>query len=338
MAYLVILSVFLGILSYSMLNIGMGLQKKGAAELPKIEGVSVGRNLINFFTNKTWLIGFTLVQVQWFILTLAIQFGNLSIVTPLMSVGMVALVIFSYFYLKEPISKIELMGITAIVTGIAVIGVTSPAEVEKPLLADVIQGLEKLQSIIFLVVLIIMSIIFVLASVLRKFKNADILFGVAAGITDALGAIFINAIMSGASYTDGSLIKESVHIWQWWLFMALLMFFNGLATVYLQVAYQRGKAIIVAPIFAVIAMISPVFGGIIIFGEWNYMITQQLWGILAGKLIALAIVCIGVIILAIYSAKNRKFEETAKLAAEEEEAKTEEQVIVLEKIEPSSGE
>ncbi len=312
MATIIVLSIFLGILSYSMLNIGMGLQKKGAADLPKIEGQSVGRNLKNFFTNKIWLIGFSLVLAQWIILTLAIQFGNLSIVTPLMSVGMVALVIFSYFYLKEPISKIELFGISAIVIGIAVLGATSPAEVEKPDLTEVIQGLEKPQSIIFLVIIGILSILFILASVLRKFKNADILFGVAAGITDALGAIFINAIMSGASYTDGSLIKESVHHWEWWIFMGLLIFFNALATVYLQVAYQRGKAIIVAPIFAVIAMVTPVFGGIIIFSEWNYMFNQQLWGILAGKLVALVIVCAGVIVLAIYSAKNRKFEEATE--------------------------
>ena len=328
MVYNVILSVFLGIVSYSMLNIGMGLQKKGAAELPKIEGQSVGRNFKNFFTNKTWLIGFALVQAQWFILTLAIQFGNLSIVTPLMSVGMVALVIFSYFYLKEPISKIEIIGITAIVIGIAVLGATNPAEVDKPLLNDVIRGLEKIQSIIFLVFLVIFSILIVLASVLRKFKNADVLFGIAAGITDALGAIFINAIMSGASYTDSSLIATSVYIWQWWLFMVLLIFFNALATIYLQVAYQRGKAIIVAPIFAVIAMISPVFAGIIIFGEWNYLISQQLYGILAGKIIALVVVCIGVVILAIYSAKNRKFEEAVKL----ETTETNEQDNKLEEI------
>ena len=283
MAYLVILAVFLGILSYSMLNIGMGLQKKGAAELPKIEGQSIGRNLKNFFTNKTWLFGFTLVQIQWIILTLALQFGSLSIVTPLMSVGMVALVIFSYFYLKEPISKVEIAGIAAIIIGIAVLGATNPSDVENPPLTVVINGLEQIQSIIFLVLLVILSITFVLASVLRKFKNADILFGVAAGITDALGAIFINAIMSGASYTDKSLIAESIHYWQWWLFMALLIFFNALATVYLQVAYQRGKAIIVAPIFAVIAMITPVFAGIIIFSEWDYIFTGKLYGILSGN-------------------------------------------------------
>ena len=334
MAYLVVLSIFLGILSYSMLNIGMGLQKKGAAELPKIEGQSIGQNLKNFFTNKTWLIGFSLVLAQWIILVLAINFGNLSIVTPLMSVGMVALVIFSFFYLKEPISKIEIFGIGAIIIGIAVLGATSPAEVDEPTLTEVIEGLEKIQSIIFLVVLVILSIVLILASVLRKFRNADILFGVAAGITDALGAIFINAIMSGARFGDSSLIKESVSVWQWWLFMVLLVFFNALATVYLQVAYQRGKAIIVAPIFAVIAMITPVFGGIIIFDEWLYMFTQRLWGILAGKLAALVLVCIGVIILAVYSAKNRKFEAATKLGTTEHE----EQDIILAEKEPISEE
>jgi len=69
-------------------------------------------------------------------------------------------------------------------------------------------------------------------------------------------------------------------------------------------------------------MISPVFGGIIIFGEWNYLFTEAKWWILAVKIIALAIVTIGVIVLSIYSAKNRKFEEAAKLAAEEAEEQT----------------
>jgi len=328
MAYTVILAIFLGIVSYSMLNIGMGLQKKGAAELPKIEGQTVGRNLKNFFTNKTWLIGFALVQIQWLILTLALELSSLTVVTPLMSIGMVALVIFSYFYLKEPISKIEIIAIGTIVIGIAALGATNPADVDNLTLTDVITGLEKIQSIIFLVVLVIFSIVFILASVLRKFKNADMLFGVAAGITDALGAIFISAIMRGASFSDPSLIAASVYIWQWWLFMALLIFFNALATIYLQIAYQRGKAIIVAPIFAVVAMISPVFGGIIIFGEWNYLISQQLYGILAGKIIALVVVCVGVVILATYSAKNRKFEEAAK----KELTQTNEQENKLEEI------
>ena len=95
------------------------------------------------------------------------------------------------------------------------------------------------------------------------------MFGIAAGITDALGAIFLKALMSGADFRDTTMLSGSVTNWVWWFYMIIMIVFNTTATIYLQVAYQRGKAVIVAPIFAVLAMIMPVFAGIIIFNDWS---------------------------------------------------------------------
>ncbi|NHJ46513.1 MAG: hypothetical protein FK733_01880 [Asgard group archaeon] len=305
MAGIYILAIFLGMLSYSMLNVGMGLQKKGAASLPKINKQSIFQNIKNFFTNKVWLFGFLLVQSQWILLTLALDFAPISMITPLMSIGMVALVIFSYFYLKEPISIVEILGIIAIILVIVVLGVTNPTEEVSHDLDFVTDRMGNADAIVFLTIVFVISILVIIVAIIRKFRNADILFGIAAGITDALGAILLKALMSGADFRDRDVIQGSVIRWEWWVFMFTMIIFNAVATIYLQVAYQRGKAIIVAPIFAVLAMITPVFSGIIIFDDWLVFIDQGMYGKIIGKIIALVIVVAGVIVLSIHSARTQ---------------------------------
>lgn len=317
MAAIYILAIFLGILSYSMLNIGMGLQKKAAAELPKIDKTSVGRNFRNFFTSKTWIIGFALVQIQWIPLTFALDLAPISIVTPLMSVGMVALVLFSYFYLKEKISIIEIIGIIAIIIGIVILGITNPNTEVILNLNQICACIVNWEGIVFLSIIFTLSIGLLLLSILRKYKNADILFGISAGITDALGAIFLKAVMGGADFNDPSVLKASAIRWEWWFFMIIMIIFNGTATIYLQVAYQRGKAVIVAPIFAVFAMLTPVLAGVIIFNDWAILIIEgTLWKLIL-KIISLIVIVAGAIILSLHSARReqKEIEEDEELKA-----------------------
>ena len=315
---LVLLAIFLGILSYSMLNIGMGLQKKGAASLPKIDEQTFRQNIKNFVTSKPWLIGFLLIQIQWVFLAFALDLASVSIITPLMSIGMVALIIFSYFYLKEPISKVELIGISIIIVGIAALGATSPLEDIEYNLDFVLEHMSSIPSIIFLSVTFILTIFFIILCIVRKFKNADILFSVAAGITDALGAIFLRAYMGGADFRDRDITREAATHWGWWVIFVLMILLNLTATIYLQVSYQRGKAIIVAPIFAVLAMIVPVFGGILIFNEWNFYFTESKFGLMAGKIIALIVVSVGAILLSLYSDRQGRYDDIKTIQAKSE--------------------
>ncbi|MHA1556445.1 MAG: DMT family transporter [Candidatus Heimdallarchaeota archaeon] len=317
MAWIYALAIFLGVLSYSMLNVGMGLQKKGADSLPKIDKQKVWQNLKNFFTNKTWLFGFILVQSQWILLTMALDFAPISMITPLMSFGMVTLVIFSYFYLKEAISFVEIGGIIAIIIGIVILGLTNPDEEVIFTLDETIERFSSTWSIVFLVIIFVISIGLILLSILRKYKNADILFGISAGITDALGAIFLKALMTGADFRDTTIVTESVLNWFWWFIMIIMIIFNGTATIYLQVAYQRGKAVIVAPIFAVLAMIVPVFAGIIIFSDWAIFVEQNMIGKIIWKIVAFGIIIAGAVILSTKSARTHK-KENEKEPPEEE--------------------
>ncbi len=337
MENIVILGIFMAIISYSMLNIGMGLQKKCAACLPKIESQSIRKNLKNFFTNKHWIIGFSLVQIQWVFLTLALDFASVSIVTPMMSVGMVTLVIFSYFYLKEPIAKGEMLMIVTIIIGIAILGATTPRGETDENLDFILERMSSLGAIIYLITIFVFSVLLLVLCIVRKYKNADVLFSISAGITDAMGAIFLKAVMGGADFRNSGAVEEAVTHWGWWVIMVLMIILNITATIYLQVAYQRGKAVIVAPIFSVFAMMTPVFGGIIIFSEWDFYITEEKFGLMAGKIIALVIVAIGAIVLSRFSARKRKFD-VCEIKDEEPITNIEEVQNIEEKKEIDTGE
>ncbi len=307
------LAIILGSLSYAMLNIGLGLQKKGAAELPLIENQGFFKNIKNFLTNKFWLIGFLLVNIQFLIFIVAVDIGQLSIVTPMMGIGLVVLVLFSVFYLKEQISVKEIIAIVLIIIGVVILGATSSNELVEYSLNDINKLLLSSGAIIFLVCATVLMILLVVISIIRKFALADIMFGIAAGIASGIGVIFTKGFMGGLDIENLWMsLKISIVLWEWWLYMGLLITYNTISTVFPQIGYQKGKAIVVAPLFAIAAILTPIIGGIIIFSEWADIDP----GILAAKIIGLVLILVGVILLSLYSARSKSGEETTEKSEE----------------------
>lgn len=305
-ALTILLAIFLAILAYSMVNIGMALEKKGAAELPHIEEQSFFQNVKNFLKNKFWLIGFILTNIQWVFFLIALEYGSLSLVTPMMGVGLVVLVIFSYFYLKEPISKLEIIGIVCIIIGVVILGATNPKEETFYTLDEMISKLSSLGSITFFIVSTILASLLVIISIFRKFSFADIAFGFSGGIASGIGVIFSKVFMSGIDFANfGGSFLVSVIRWEWWIFLLILAAFNAISMVLPLVGFQRGKAIIVTPIFAILGLITPVIGGIIIFSEWSALSA----GYIIAKICALVILVVGVTILSYYSVKQPTLQE-----------------------------
>ena len=106
-----LLAILLGILANSVYNIGLVFKKKGASTLPEIEKQSFWQNIKNFTKCKSWVFGYSLTIIQWFPLMYAIKIGSLSLVAPTMAVGFIVLILFSWLFLKEPISILEIFGI-----------------------------------------------------------------------------------------------------------------------------------------------------------------------------------------------------------------------------------
>ncbi len=295
----------MAIFAYSTLNIGLVLQKKGASLLPKIEEVKFWQNIKNFFTNKIWLIGFLLTVLSFIFLAVAMNQGSLSIVAPMQAVGLIVLVIFSYFYLKERIRIPELIAIGLIIIGVIILGITSPDVDFSYSLDEVNNSFLQLKSLLFIGLLTFIVIALSAFSFPKKFQYTSAIFAFGAGIFSGLGDTFTKAFMSGLDFSNfSSSFVFALSKWYWWVYVLLMSGYNIIAGIFPQIAFQRGKAVIVTPIFSVMSLTTPVFCGIIVFSEWNDLATLTL----IMKIISIVLVIGGVIILSYLNAKSKNQE------------------------------
>ena len=285
------LGVSLAILAYSMANIGSVLQKKAASDLPNIEDASLKDNLRNFLGNWIWMAGWIMTTIQWYIYIIALPMAPISLLSAMMGVGMVVLVIFSYFYLKEPVKRLEIFGTAIIIVGVVALNLTNREDISAAInLEEMIGIFSKPAALILTVVLFVLIVVPIVFSVLNEFKYADVIFGIGAGILGGIGGLYSKAMMSGFESPGISLAIQS---WQWWIFLVLLTIGNmGLAPVQ-QFGFQKGKAVVVAPLTFVTILVVGVLGGVVIFSEWEGLDPV----VVTVKTIAIVVIVIGVAIL-----------------------------------------
>ncbi|MFW9924606.1 MAG: DMT family transporter, partial [Candidatus Thorarchaeota archaeon] len=148
------------ILSTSLNFIGMTIQKKAAGDLPKIgEEANIIKSTKNFILNKKWIFGFLLNLVSVILSAVALALAAISIVQPFYGFGLIVLVIFSRFYLKEKITLIDIIGVLIGIAGIILIGVTAtpPDQISYK---EVLSSFLNIHGIIFLAIFLGVALIF----------------------------------------------------------------------------------------------------------------------------------------------------------------------------------
>jgi len=285
------LGLVIGILAGAMFSIGTALQKKAAAALPKIESQAGKQNIKNFLSNKTWLTGIILTTAQWYVALLAMPLLPLSLFSSLMGINLAILVVFSHYYLKEPVKRTELMGIAAIIAGVVALGLTAQKLAGKISLAEMIAYFTKPRAIFYTVLLIFGVAASVVYSRTKTRAHGDIAFGLAAGFLLALGQIYSKAFMSG--FNKGQSLAVAATTFMWWIFIILLAIGNLGNMVTIQFGFQKGKAVVVATLAQVTGSLGGMLGGVIIFNEWGGLAPE----IVGLKIGAVAAILAGVTIL-----------------------------------------
>ena len=262
-------SVLLAALAFSLLNVGLALEKKGASSLPAIEGAGALRSLKNFLTNPTWLIGFVFTMVQMGFLWAALGLGSMSLVAPMAGVGLVVLAAFSHFYLHEPVSRPMLAGIGLVIGGIAILGATHPGE-PSPLGAGEALALAlKPSALAVFAAMATLAVVPVVLSVRASWRAADVACGLASGAATALATVAARVMMAGLGTAgdDGGVGAVLLRA-QTWPLLVLIVGGNAGSMVVQQFGFQRGRAVVLAPIFTVATVVLPALAGVAVFGEW----------------------------------------------------------------------
>lgn len=324
-----VIAILLGILANSLYNIGLVFKKKGACTLPEIEKQSVWQNIKNFARCKVWVFGYLLTIIQWFPLMYAINIGALSVVAPTMGIGFIVLILFSWLYLKEPISLVEIFGIFIVIGAVISINVVQPTETGNLTISDMNQFFREPNAIAFLVVFAIIVGILISVTWGRKYRQAGGLLAMASGLCYAIATIFAKGAIG--SFRSG-LLRDALRSWEFYIYLLLMCIGYTVAFSSQQMAFQKGKAIVVSPTLDILNLLTQITAGILIFNEW-----VSIWGTMLPwqkvvKTLSIGLIVVGVAMLSIFTAE---YEETTGGQKKEEITDEEGVLNTMKDSEPS---
>ncbi len=254
-----VLGVSLGILAGLMFTVGAVLQKKAVETLPDIQMSSID-SMKPMLKNRTWLMGIiigTLGGIPYMLSQLWVGLGYTQL---LIAGGLILLAYMASRTLGEPLGLVEYSGISLIVVGIVFLGLANLSPVNI-----------TLSSPNFIQNTIIFYIPFYAASaaglIFYKFSNrgaAKILGGIS-GIVFGCGAGFSQIGILGLA--EGA-----------WLILIIgyiiLLLGTVIGTLLANVAFQKGKAVVVIPIQSAGNYLIPVVAGLLLFQQ---LFTYWFW-------------------------------------------------------------
>ncbi|MFX0101049.1 MAG: DMT family transporter [Candidatus Hodarchaeota archaeon] len=294
----ILIGIVLQIAGMAILNIGTVIQKKGADMLPDVHDQSLLKNLKNFLTNKPWLIGYIGIIVGTLLNLVALGFGDLSILQPLMGVGIIVQIWFCGWYLKEKIGKNEIISLLVVLIGVILVGISS-RDVPQKDFPELISLTISPISIITLSILTAVAIACYAYTALKKYAHADILISTFSGLISVVNYLFLKVLI-GAIFTYG-LTAELFASLAAWLILVIALVTGTICFAARQVAYQHGRAVLVNNLFNAYNIALPVLLGIVILEEWIGMPVANA----TIQIIGVVVILIGVFLLTKWELKTK---------------------------------
>ena len=174
---LLIFGLIVGFVAYLLLYIGKGLQKYS------IEGLKVDKT-VKSKNSGIWIFGTILTSIYMFVQWGALMFAPINLIAPLEGVGLIILLLFSYYVLKEVITRIEIIGVVLIIIGIIFITLFNLNT------GDISVSDFNLGSfLIFLIPVFTIEIIAIIGTHLKNYKFAGLILGLTAGSCQAFQTV-----------------------------------------------------------------------------------------------------------------------------------------------------
>ncbi|NHJ86773.1 MAG: hypothetical protein FK734_15020 [Asgard group archaeon] len=314
-----ILAIFLQLASTSVNYIGMTIQKKAAMGIPKIGGeTGLIRSIRNMLFNKAWIFGLALNFSSTILAAGAFALASITIIQPLYGFGLVVLVIFTHFYLKEKITKIDIIGVVLGIAGIVVIGVTAKSIPEIPY-TDMLEMFINNRAIAFFASFLGFALIAYIISERTKKTSSLVFLVLSSSIWTATQNLFNKAVATAVRDRGfiGALFGEA---WLYtWSFVALFALVSIIGAILLNIAYQNGPGVIILPIWTAIQVVLPVLAGIIIFYEWNPSVGGYSPTEIGIQILGFLIMLVSIIILSISNGRKKEFSKILQQPVDDEE-------------------
>lgn len=252
-----VIMLFYGVLSGS----SAILLKKGILNIGGTEVTNFWKEIIPTFISlikeKIWLIGAIFSLTGFLIYFIALNFFELSIVKPLVNTNLLFTFLLSAFYLKERMQISEWVGLVILIVGLLLFGLSPVSTIEEE------------PNLIFLLILLPISILFVLLMITfifgsRRSETPEFVFPIFAGSFYGIGTIFTKGIVySISTFNDNQ--SDGLLILIFCLVMYLANYFFAIVSQML--SFEHGRLSIVSPITNSLSIITSFIGASLIFNE-----------------------------------------------------------------------
>ncbi|MHA1650306.1 MAG: hypothetical protein ACTSYB_08935 [Candidatus Helarchaeota archaeon] len=254
-----IFGILLAILAAAMFTVGVVAQKKAVQDLPEIKMSDI-KTITPMIKNKVWLIGTIIATLGGLPYIASQAFIGIGYTQLLLSTGLIFLAYSAIKMLNERLGKLEWSGISCILAGTVLLGLAQ--------LSDVNVTLSEPN---FLTNALIFYVIFgsLIAAGLILYKFTE------------WGAAKNMAINSGIWFGIGACSAQigTLGLEEWNLVIAAIGFLilimgNAIGTLVVNIAFQKGKAIMVVPLQSAGNYLIPVTAGLLLFQQ---TFTYGLW-------------------------------------------------------------
>ncbi len=281
--------------------LGYVLQKKATEKMEPIEKTRIKKTLKNLFTSWVWLLGLLFTTLAAPAALFAYSYGNILLVASINGSSLVFLSIFSYLLLKEKMNKREAVGFLLIIIGVALSSSFSSQTNTQSSIEEFWDLYIYQYSIIFQTIFFFIAVTLLIFEITVKFNSvySGIPNTITAGILMSLSVI----IMKGWSIYFSFPISIDLTDFRFWLLGGINVLFADIATILMQISYQKTKAIIAVPIYHSSVLIVPTIYAILFLKELETSSVANK----VGLGLSLAVVIIGIILLVV--SKEKKQEE-----------------------------
>jgi len=268
----IVIGFSIGFIAYTLLYLGKGIQKY-AIERFKDQGKVKVKNK----NTGIWIFGTILTSVYMFIQWAALFFAPINIIAPIEALGLIVLAFFSYFILKEEISKLQIIGIALIILGTVLITSfnINASEIE----------FNDFRIDLFLIYSLTIMIIELIAILISKLNELEIL-GLILGITAGTFMAFQTVTKRITVIPNATLS----------LIFTFITFLLAILTLLMtQYAFKEAKANIVVPCSTSVSIILAVLISSISLNE--IIVVFQIVGVI--------VIVLGIIILTAFTSEPK---------------------------------
>jgi drug/metabolite transporter (DMT)-like permease len=222
--------------------------------LPKLSFPPERKAIRAFVTNGPWMRAFHLAIISEGCFLVAAAHAPISLLQPILGTGLVVLAGFSVFYLKEKLSLGEWIGVFTLIAGLAMLGASAESGEVRDLEAVSWHRLIGLTA--FLLALVFAA---------KKIEDlhpgrfsVELVVGAASGVMIGIGALFTRVML--LEFQAGNVVLGTLLI-----FVMLTPMMGGVFTQ--QGGFQRGRAMTITALLAVLNKVIAILGGMFALGE-----------------------------------------------------------------------